>query len=38
MCVKIGFVGLMRNSLSFKYRLFIFKIGIRKEVERDICY
>lgn len=38
MCVKTGLAGLMRNSLSFKYRSFILKTGIRKEAERDTCH
>lgn len=38
MCVKTRLAGLMRNSLSFIYRSFIFKTGIRKEAERDTCH
>lgn len=38
MCVKTRLAGLMRNSLSFKYRSFILKTGIRKEAERDTCH
>lgn len=38
MRVKTRLAGLMRNSLSFKYRSFILKTGIRKEAERDTCH